>query len=174
MQCNWINCHHQLLLNLAIELHTKSSQLDQGTPEVEAHARLLPQAKATYLRNTLFHRLYLKVIAITFPTSHKTSLFSLTYFPRIQLTIEKINNKDLIIFTIYFNLVCLRTLHSFQEKRGTNQSLNLIISGPDSNMCGDYKPLNLVTPQDSYPMPILEKLFDSIGDSNIFTIVDMR
>jgi hypothetical protein len=25
-----------------------------------------------------------------------------------------------------------------------------------------------------YPMPILEELFDSIGDSNIFTIVDMR
>jgi len=118
---------------LAIELHTRSNHLDQGTPQVEAHAWLLPQAKATYLRNTLFHRLYLKVIAITFPTSHKTSLFSLTYFPRIQLTIEKINNKDSIIFTIYFNLVCLRTLHSFQEKRGTNQSLNLIISGPDSN-----------------------------------------
>jgi hypothetical protein len=41
-------------------------------------------------------------------------------------------------------------------------------------MCGDYKPLNLVTPQDKYPMPILEKLFDSIGDPNIFTIVDLR
>jgi hypothetical protein len=23
-------------------------------------------------------------------------------------------------------------------------------------MCGDYKPLNMVTPQDKYPMPILE------------------
>jgi hypothetical protein len=41
-------------------------------------------------------------------------------------------------------------------------------------MCEDYKPLNLVTPQDMYPMPILEKLFDSIGDSNIFTIVDLK
>jgi hypothetical protein len=41
-------------------------------------------------------------------------------------------------------------------------------------MCGDYRPLNLVTPQDRYPMPILEELFDSIGDSNIFTIVDLR
>ncbi len=41
-------------------------------------------------------------------------------------------------------------------------------------MCGDYKPLNLVTPQDMYPMPILEELFDSIGDSNIFTIMDPR
>jgi hypothetical protein len=49
-------------------------------------------------------------------------------------------------------------------------------------MCGDYRPLNLVTPQDKYmcifqdryPMPIFEKLFDSIGDSNIFIIVDLR
>ncbi len=41
-------------------------------------------------------------------------------------------------------------------------------------MCGDYKPLNLITPQDKYPMPILEKMFDSIGDSNIFTIVDLK
>jgi hypothetical protein len=41
-------------------------------------------------------------------------------------------------------------------------------------MCGDYRPLNLVTPQDRYPMPIFENLFDNIGDSNIFAIVDLR
>jgi hypothetical protein len=41
-------------------------------------------------------------------------------------------------------------------------------------MCGDYRPLNLVTPQDKYPMPIPEELFDSIGNSNSFTIVDLR
>jgi hypothetical protein len=44
----------------------------------------------------------------------------------------------------------------------------------EKKMCGDYRPLNLVTPQDMYPMPILEELFDNIGDSNIFTIMDMR
>jgi hypothetical protein len=44
----------------------------------------------------------------------------------------------------------------------------------EKRMCGDYRPLNLVTPQDRYPMPILEELFDSIGDSNIFTIVDLK
>jgi hypothetical protein len=44
----------------------------------------------------------------------------------------------------------------------------------EKRMCRDYRPLNLVTPQDMYPMPILKELFDSIGDSNIFTIVDMR
>jgi hypothetical protein len=44
----------------------------------------------------------------------------------------------------------------------------------EKRMCRDYKLLNLVTSQDRYPMPIPEELFDSIGDSNIFTIVDMR
>jgi hypothetical protein len=44
----------------------------------------------------------------------------------------------------------------------------------EKRMCEDYRPLNLVTPQDKYPMHIPEKLFDSIGDSNIFTIVNMR
>ncbi len=34
--------------------------------------------------------------------------------------------------------------------------------------------MNLVTPHDMYPMPIHEELFDNIGDSNIFTIVDLR
>jgi len=41
-------------------------------------------------------------------------------------------------------------------------------------MCGDYRPLNLVTPHDKYPMPIPEELFDSIRDSNIFKIVDLK
>ncbi len=41
-------------------------------------------------------------------------------------------------------------------------------------MCGDYRPLNLVAPQDRYPMPIPKELFNNIGDSNIFTIVDLR
>jgi hypothetical protein len=44
----------------------------------------------------------------------------------------------------------------------------------EKRMCGDNRPLNLVTPHDNYPMPIPEKLFDSIGDSNIFTIVDVK
>jgi hypothetical protein len=41
-------------------------------------------------------------------------------------------------------------------------------------MCRDYRPLNLVTPLDKYPMPILEKMFDYIGNSNIFTIMDLK
>jgi hypothetical protein len=39
-------------------------------------------------------------------------------------------------------------------------------------MCRDYKPLNMVTPQDMYPMPIPKKMFNKIGHSNIFIIVD--
>jgi len=44
----------------------------------------------------------------------------------------------------------------------------------EKRMCRDYKPLNLVTPQERYPMPILKELFDNIGDSNIFTIINLR
>ncbi len=44
----------------------------------------------------------------------------------------------------------------------------------EKRMCGDYRPLNLVTPQDRYPMPIPKELFDSIGDSNIFAIEDLK
>jgi hypothetical protein len=41
-------------------------------------------------------------------------------------------------------------------------------------MCEDYRPLNLVTPQDRYLMPIPEEIFNNIKDSNIFTIMDLR
>jgi hypothetical protein len=44
----------------------------------------------------------------------------------------------------------------------------------EKRMFRDYRPLNLVTPQDRHLMPIPEELFDSIRDSNIFTIVDLR
>jgi hypothetical protein len=45
---------------------------------------------------------------------------------------------------------------------------------PEKRTCRDYRPLNMVALQDRYPMFIPEELFDSIGDSNIFTIVDLR
>jgi hypothetical protein len=41
-------------------------------------------------------------------------------------------------------------------------------------MYKDHRPLNLVTPQDRYPMPILEELFDNIKDLNIFIIMDLK
>jgi hypothetical protein len=44
----------------------------------------------------------------------------------------------------------------------------------EKRMCKDYRPLNLVTHQDRYPMPIPKELFNSIGDSNIFTIMNLK
>jgi hypothetical protein len=44
----------------------------------------------------------------------------------------------------------------------------------EKRMCGDYRPLNLVIPQDRYPMPIPIELYNSIRDSNIFIILDVR
>jgi hypothetical protein len=44
----------------------------------------------------------------------------------------------------------------------------------EKRMCGDYRPLNLVTPQNRYPMPIPKELFDNIKDLNIFTIMDLK
>jgi hypothetical protein len=44
----------------------------------------------------------------------------------------------------------------------------------EKRMCEDYRPLNMVTPHDRYPMPIPEDLFDNIKNSNIFTIVDLN
>ncbi len=58
----------------------------------------------------------------------------LPHIPHNKFILLNLFFKDSIIFTIYFILVCIRILHSFQEKRGTNQSLNLIISGLDSNI----------------------------------------
>ncbi len=35
----------------------------------------------------------------------------------------------------------------------------------EKRMCRDYRPLNLVTSQDRYPMPIPEELFDNIVET---------
>lgn len=44
----------------------------------------------------------------------------------------------------------------------------------EKQMCGDYRPLNAVTPLDRYPMPTPEEIFDAIGDCKIFTTLDLR
>jgi hypothetical protein len=47
---------------------------------------------------------------------------------------------------------------------------DLVILWTEKKVCGDYRLLNMVTPQDRYPMHNPEEFFDNIGDSNIFII----
>jgi len=44
----------------------------------------------------------------------------------------------------------------------------------EKRMCGDYRALNLVTEQDRYPMPLPDEIFDQMGGSSIYSILDMR
>ncbi len=77
-----------------------------------------------------------------------------------------------------------KELHEASFIRPSNSNFVTVIVMPakkdsvrlwtEKRMCGDYRPLNLVPPQDMYPMPILEELFDNIGNLNNFTIVDLR
>ena len=41
-------------------------------------------------------------------------------------------------------------------------------------MCGEYRPVNRNIKSDRYPMPILEELFDAIGFSWVFSVLDLR
>ena len=40
--------------------------------------------------------------------------------------------------------------------------------------CVDYRRLNSVTQKDSYPIPLIQDLFDQLGGSTIFTTLDLR
>ncbi len=40
--------------------------------------------------------------------------------------------------------------------------------------CGDYRPLNAQTRQDSFPMPLVEDVIDQLGDSAWFTALDLQ
>lgn len=44
----------------------------------------------------------------------------------------------------------------------------------EKRMCGDYRPLNAITPQDWYPVSLPEEIFDSLGDLKVFSILDLR
>lgn len=44
----------------------------------------------------------------------------------------------------------------------------------DRRMCGDYRPLHVVTEPINYLMPTPDKIFDAIGKATIFTTLDMR
>jgi len=40
--------------------------------------------------------------------------------------------------------------------------------------CGDYKPLNLQTRRDSFPMPLVEDVISQLGKSIWFTALDLQ
>jgi hypothetical protein len=40
--------------------------------------------------------------------------------------------------------------------------------------CGDYRPLNLQTRRDSFPMPLVEDVISQLGKSNWFTALDLQ
>ncbi|CAM6113779.1 unnamed protein product [Calypogeia fissa] len=44
----------------------------------------------------------------------------------------------------------------------------------EKRMCGDYRALNQVTQQDRYPVPTPEEIFDTLGKSRYFSILDLR
>ena len=44
----------------------------------------------------------------------------------------------------------------------------------DYRMCGDYRPMNLLTPPDCYRMPLPESIFDRLAGSTIFSTIDLR
>ena len=40
--------------------------------------------------------------------------------------------------------------------------------------CGDYRPLNLETTMDRYPLPGIEDIFNAMGGGTIFSKLDLR
>jgi len=41
------------------------------------------------------------------------------------------------------------------------------------HFCGDYRPLNAQTLQDSFPMPFVEDVINQLGNSSWFTALDL-
>ena len=39
----------------------------------------------------------------------------------------------------------------------------------DFRKCGDYRPINALTPLDKYPLPLIEDIFDDMKGAKIFS-----
>jgi hypothetical protein len=50
----------------------------------------------------------------------------------------------------------------------------VLVPKPDGALrfCVDYRRSNMVTVTDTYPLPIMDKFFDSLGDATVFTTLD--
>lgn len=44
----------------------------------------------------------------------------------------------------------------------------------DWRLCIDYRPLNKITKPESYPMPLIEDMLNSVGNSRWFCLIDHR
>ncbi len=44
----------------------------------------------------------------------------------------------------------------------------------EHRMCGDYHSVNKQTPLDKYAMPLLEEIFDALGEAKVFSTLDLR
>lgn len=41
-------------------------------------------------------------------------------------------------------------------------------------MCIDYRKLNNVTVKDAYPLPRIDEMFDMLGHSKYYTVIDLK
>ena len=44
----------------------------------------------------------------------------------------------------------------------------------DFRKCGDYRPINALTPLDKYTLPLIEDIFDDMKGAKIFNKLDLR
>jgi hypothetical protein len=47
-------------------------------------------------------------------------------------------------------------------------------SSGDMRFCIDFRKLNAVTKKDSYPLPLIQDIFDQLGGMEIFTTLDLN
>jgi hypothetical protein len=65
--------------------------------------------------------------------------------------------------------------------RGEYASTTLMLTKKDifgnwieCRMCGDYRLVNKRTHSKNYAMPLLEEIFDALGDAKVFSALDLR
>jgi hypothetical protein len=52
---------------------------------------------------------------------------------------------------------------------------NLLVKKDGSRqLCGDYKPLNMHTRRDSFPMPLIDDVFSQMGSNQWFSSLDLQ
>jgi hypothetical protein len=53
--------------------------------------------------------------------------------------------------------------------------VNLLIKRDgNKRLCGDYRPLNMQTKRDSFPMPLIDDVFSQMGSNQWFSALDLQ